>query len=96
MFESDADRLETIKSLGGQQVTIASGQKIWAIYDGAFVMVTDGMESSSPVLQCRTSDVIALDMGKEVQIDIPNQGSFYLHRHEPDSTGWSFLFLHRQ
>lgn len=93
MFETDADRLESIKALGGQLLTTDRGH-FWAIFDAAFIEVVDGIESTQPVLTCRSSDVElqALINNSDLTID----GSpFKVRRIETDGAGMSLVYLKR-
>jgi len=92
MFETDADRLGIIQSLGGQLVSVEDRQ-FWAIFDNGFVQTGFGgveIESVSPQLQARTSDVASLI--KDAQI-VVGTTTYRLKRNEPDGTGMSLLFL---
>jgi hypothetical protein len=58
MMENDADRLETIKALGGQRVFPDTGE-CWAIFDDAGSQISLGdyhINSTSPQLTLRKSD----------------------------------------
>lgn len=96
MLESDADRLASIKGLGGQLVLVA-GVEILAIFDAAGVQSQfedTHINSTSPRLTLRTSDAKAnaLDRrGTAVTID----GVEYTTReHLPgDAPGWSLVIL---
>lgn len=91
MFETDADRLAMIKSLGGQLIRHNEGE-FWAIFDREFVLLVEGVESRQPVLTARTSDVAALP--KEVVLDVCS-AEYRIKRHEPDGTGMSLVILKR-
>lgn len=97
MFESDADRLETIKALDGQLVSTDQGSEFWAIFDAEYVSVLGDppIESAGPVLQCRTSDARSYGVRKDTRISIGAE-TYRVHRHEPDGTGMSLLFLFEQ
>lgn len=96
MFESDADRLEMIRSLGGQLIECGSST-FWAIFDAEYVSVLGDppIESAGPVLQCRTSDARSYGVRKDTRISIGAE-TYRVHRHEPDGTGMSLLFLFEQ
>lgn len=93
MFESDADRLEMIKSLGGQFVR---PQDFWAIYDNEFLIV-EGMETSQPILTCRTSDVRTAGVTKDdillVLDESGEERERKVKRIEPDGTGMTKVIL---
>ncbi len=95
MLDSDADRLEIIKSLGGQLLPVSGGE-FWAIFDRDFSEVLGGpsVETRQPFLECRTSDVLALGLDKEIDISVGNL-PYRVRRHEPDGTGMSRLILKR-
>lgn len=97
MLESDADRLEMIKSLDGQLVTPSVGANFWAVFDAEYVSILGDppVESVSPALQCRTSDVSSRQIIKGTQI-IVGVVSYSVHRHQPDGTGMSLLLLFTQ
>lgn len=99
MFESDADRLALIKSLGGQLVRYAGGE-FWAIFDREYYEAGFGdgpaVESSQPALTARTSDV--KNLLKDTPLDITVDGqveTYFVKRHQPDGTGMSVVFLKR-
>lgn len=90
MFESDADRLALIKSLGGQLVRHQGGE-FWAIFDNDYQDVLNGMvEGRGPALTVRTIDVQAL--AKEVVLPV-NGTDYRIKRPEPDGTGMTLLLL---
>lgn len=92
MFESDADRLASIKGLGGQLVSHESGS-FWAIFDRAFLLSTDGaVETRRPVLEARTIDVA--DLPKDTALAIGDE-VYQIVRHEPDGTGMTIVLLKR-
>ncbi|HYE70596.1 MAG TPA: hypothetical protein VD932_03635 [Aquabacterium sp.] len=97
MLETDADRLATIKALDGQLVTPDGGSKFWAVFDAEYVSVLSDppMESTSPALQCRTSDVESRQIVKDTEIQV-GQDLYRVHRHEPDGTGMSVLLMFKQ
>jgi hypothetical protein len=91
-MESDADRLASIKALGGQLVSHSQGA-CWAIFDRTFVESVDGsIESRQPVLTVRTSDVESL--AKDVVFTVGGQ-DFRVKRQEPDGTGMTLIHLKR-
>lgn len=93
MFESDADRLGMIKSLGGQLVFAPPDRKFWAVFENAFVTTGFGdveIEGVSPQLQARTSDVHSLVKDATVRV---GDVTYRVKRNEPDGTGMSLLFL---
>jgi hypothetical protein len=92
MIETDADRLASIKGLGGQLVSSEIGE-FWAIFDNDYVGSIDEMvEGRGPALTCRTSDVEQLKRLAVIQV---GSVSYKLNKAEPDGTGMSVLFLGR-
>jgi hypothetical protein len=94
MFESDADRLASIKMLGGQCISHESGQ-FWAIFDNDYASSTLGsleIESLGPTLTCRTSDV--RELPKDYSLTI-GESEFRIKRHQIDqpAPGWTLLLL---
>lgn len=92
MFETEADRLEMIKSLGGRPVRHANGE-FWAIFDNGYLGISAAdidVEERGPRLTCRTSDVIALR--KDAALEVCN-ATYRLARAEPDGTGMTVLVL---
>ena len=66
-MESDADRLESIKALGGQLLPSDLGE-FWGVFDTEFQVVLGdgGIESLGPAISsCRTSDVKLLQLKKD-------------------------------
>lgn len=100
MLESDADRLASIKGLGGQLVR-AEGGDFYAIFDSEFSLAsfTDGpgVSSSSPQLTCRTSDARRfgfIENGSSLELEIDGDTKhFTVREHQPDGTGMSVLVL---
>jgi hypothetical protein len=94
MLESDADRLASIKWLGGQLVSHAQGE-FWALFDNDFQQALgDGMvESRGPALTARLVDVEQLR--KDTVLNVAGK-TFKLKKAEPEeSTGFSVLLLGR-
>lgn len=89
-MESDADRLASIKALGGQLVRYQGGE-FWAIFDNDYeTVLNDMVESRGPALSARTIDVQAL--AKDVVL--PVSGTDYrIKRPESDGTGMTVLLL---
>jgi hypothetical protein len=91
-METDADRLASIKALGGQLITSAYGQ-FWGIFDREFALSIDGsVETRQPVLEARTLDVEDIPKDAVIQIGSDN---FRVKRSEPDGTGMTMLVLKR-
>jgi hypothetical protein len=93
-METDADRLDTIQAVGGVLVRATSVQ-FWAIFDREFEAVGSGgleIESRTPALTCRTSDVASLQKDEPFQI---GSETYRLKRPEPDlpAPGWTVLLL---
>ncbi len=92
MFESDADRLAMIKSLGGQLVRAPKGE-FWAIFDNGYQDSSMGdvdIESTQPTLTARTIDIEAIF--KDTALQIGNDAYRFV-KHEPDGTGMSRVML---
>lgn len=89
-MESDADRLASIKALGGLLVRFQGGE-FWAIFDNDYQDVLNGMvEGRGPALSARTMDV--QELPKDVVV--PVSGTDYrIKRPEPDGTGMTVLLL---
>jgi hypothetical protein len=92
-MDTDADRLAMLKACGGVQVHAQNGDFV-AIFDAAYqsMQADPSVESSSPALNCRTSDVELLKLTKGQPLRI-GELSYRILRHEPDGTGISVLVL---
>jgi hypothetical protein len=94
MLETDADRQSYMEAFG-VPVTWASGT-FTAIFDDAFVGANPGdafVESSSPRILCRTSDVEGILSRTAIEVaTIP----FRVLSNQPDGTGLTVLVLERQ
>jgi hypothetical protein len=89
-METDADRLASIKGLGGQLVSSDLGD-FWAIFDNEFQAASDGMvEARGPALTCRTCDVQEL---KRLAVITVAGVPYRMNKSEPDGTGMTVLFL---
>lgn len=95
MIESDADRLEMIRAVGGVECKVNKGA-FQAIFDNEFVEseAEPGVEGRQPVLTCRTSDVGELEIRKGSHVTIGAE-VYRVQRHEPDGTGMSRLVLRK-
>lgn len=95
MFDSDADRLESIKALGGQLVRTDVGA-FWAIFDRDSSAIDLGIqiEGRTPVLTCRSSDVEQCVKAKEQPV-LVSTTEYRVKRAEPDTPapGWTILLL---
>ena len=93
-MDTDADRLALLEGLGGVRVQLAAGE-MTAVFDRQYLGDSVGgldIESRSPALTCRTSDVAALKVSKGQSVTV--DGSVYrVRRHEPDGTGISVVVL---
>lgn len=91
-METDADRLASIKALGGVLVR-ASGGDFWAVFDREFVAVDVGLpiESRGPALTCRTSDVYALP--KDAVLTVDRDYRVKLPQQDLPAPGWTIIFL---
>lgn len=88
MLETEHDRLESIKALGGVPVSSDAGQ-FCAIFDHEFAE-SMGAEGTVPVLTCRTSDAVKLKKGSVLRLE---GGTYKVRRSEPDGTGMTRVFL---
>lgn len=91
MFESDADRLENIKSLGGQLIASDRGN-FWGIFDREYLSSDGVVESTHPAITGRTIDVSELP--KDTLLTIGTE-ELRIKRHEPDGSGMTLLILKR-
>lgn len=91
-MESDADRLETIRALGGRLICLGDS-KVWAVFENGFFETVPGVESRQPYLLCRTSD-LPTAFQKETDIDIDAE-HFRVKRLEDDGTGLTRVMLKR-
>jgi hypothetical protein len=94
MIETDADRLASIKGLGGQLVRHDDGQ-FWGIFDNDYqAALADGsVESRGPVLTALMTDVADLRKGAVLTL---GTRTFKILRSEPDeSTGFTTIYLAR-
>lgn len=95
MFESDADRLAMIKSLGGQLVRHSNGE-FWAIFDKETADALGGpsVESRQPELSsCLTSDVTRLQINKDDTVEIGTETYRVKDRGKDDGAGMSRILL---
>jgi hypothetical protein len=95
MMESDADRLDAILALGGTPVEPRDRPEFWAIFERQYSSVSLGeldVESRSPALTCRSSDVDGMTKDEVLNVG----GTEYrMLRSEPDTPalGWTVLVL---
>lgn len=97
MLESEADRLASIKALGGEPFSTTSAEKLWAIFDREYLESELGVHSVAnrrPVLTCRTSDVAAHSLVKESKVTRDSDGStFFCSKFEADGVGMTLVML---
>lgn len=86
---SEADRLDMLLAVGAQTVTHDGGQFI-ARFDRSFTLVLEGVESSSPALSARTSDVKHLP--KDTVLRIGDE-VLRIKRQIPDGAGFTVVEL---
>lgn len=98
MFESEADRLALVRGVGGEEFDTGHGM-LWGIFDreyrdsvaGAFVV-----ESSEPVIRCRTSEVVAHELiKKSVVRRVADDTTFVVKRLEHDGLGMTVVWLEK-
>jgi hypothetical protein len=94
MMESDADRLESIKALGGQLVPSDQGE-FWGIFDTEFQVALDGaIESLGPAISsCLTSDVKRLQLRKDSAVTVDGVTYKVRRVEQTDVPGLSTLLL---
>lgn len=95
MMETDAERLDTIRALGGLFVLSNGRASFEAIFDRQYSSVSAGdleIESRSPALTCRSSDVVGMTKDEVLTI---GEDEYRMLRPEPDSPapGWTLLIL---
>ena len=92
---TDADLLDSIKSLGGVRVRSPRGE-LWALFDNEFAATLEDpmAESRSPVLMARTADVATFDVRKGTRVNVTGQ-LYEVLRLEPDGTGMTRAVLKR-
>ena len=93
-MESDADRLDSIRALGGFSVSM-KGVAFEAIFDRQYLGVSVGdldVESRTPALTCRSCDIGNFTKDDTVNV---KSASYRVLRVEPDSPapGWSVVIL---
>ena len=94
MIESDADRLASIKALGGLRALIDTGD-IWGIFDNAAARTSfdDSVTvTAGPQFECRSSDVSVLKIQKGTTLTIEKM-DYRVLRSLPDGTGMTILLL---
>ena len=92
MMESDADRLDSIKALGGILVRV-EGRDVWVLFDNNSVDAQPGemiVQSTGPRFTCRTIDV--KDVLTRALVEI-GEVSYTVDSNEPDGTGMSLVIL---
>jgi hypothetical protein len=91
-IESDSTRLAMLQAVGGQTVMAARGPFV-GVFGDDYLGVGSGMadvESSSPQLTCRTSDVTRLKIDKDERLVISDR-RYFVVGHRPDGTGITIL-----
>ncbi len=94
-MESDADRLEAIRAVGGILIYSTDRPQFWAIFDRQYSSVSLGdidMESRTPALACRSSDLEDLTKDQVLTVD---GDDYRVLRGEPDTPapGWTTVIL---
>ncbi len=85
---SDADLEAMLTAVGGVTVS-ADGGSFVAVFDNEYIDPS-GVETRSPVLMCRESDVSALRKGAVLLIE---RAKYKVRRTEPDGTGMARVIL---
>jgi hypothetical protein len=93
-LDSDAGRLRDIRAAGGVRV-LGTNRDFWAIFNRKFSAVTAGdleIESRSPGLTCRSSDVDGMTKDEALTVGTTD---YRMLRAEPDfpAPGWTILIL---
>lgn len=90
-MESDADRLVSIKALGGQLVTHEAGE-FYGIFEEPFENVGGDVivEQTGPSLTARACDVA--QFLNHYPLNVAGK-SFRIDHQEPTGTGWSRVIL---
>lgn len=91
-METEADRLESLRALGGQLLSCDSGS-FMAIFDNVY-LDSGGIDEMASYLTCRTSDVVALKLVKGSVIPIASV-PYKVRRNESDGTGMTRLVLEK-
>jgi hypothetical protein len=95
-MESDADRLESIKALGGQLVYPDTGE-CWAIFDnaGSQISLDDyHINSTSPQLTLRTSDASKHALDCRGTAVVVNDERYTVREKLPgQAPGWTAVLL---
>jgi hypothetical protein len=95
MLESEADRLASIKALGGEPFTTDQAEKLVAIFDNDYQDSSLGnfsVANSEPVLHCRTTDVAAHALVKTSKLVRDSDGSvWFVQQRKDDGVGMTLL-----
>jgi hypothetical protein len=96
-IESDAVRLAMLQAVGGQTILAVRGS-FTGVFGDEYLAIGDGVadvESSGPVVTCRSSDVATLKIAKGDRLTIG--GAYYtVVGHRPDGTGITVLQVHEE
>lgn len=97
MLESEADRLASIKGLGGEPFTTQHAEKLIGIFErpsvDSFGQVI-AVKNRKPELHVRESDVVKHGLVKQSPITRDADGSIYFVRDlDPDGTGMTVISL---
>jgi hypothetical protein len=95
-IESDSVRLAMLRAVGGQTIKSARGSFV-GVFGDDYVGIGDGVadvETSGPLVTCRSSDVAALKILKGDRLTI--DGDYYtVVGHRADGTGITVMQVHR-
>lgn len=96
MLESDADRLESIRTVG-EPFSTGSAQKLYGIWDCPSIDVDGGVipvKDRKPQIECRESDIAAHALVKRSSITRDADGAKYFVRDlDYDGTGMATILL---
>jgi hypothetical protein len=96
MLESDADRLDEIRTFG-EQFDTGKPTRMWAIFDRAYeeTLLNDhSFGARRPMLHCQTSDVTVHELVKTSKVTRVSDGKqYFIEALEDDGTGVTVVVL---
>lgn len=96
-IETDAMRLAMLQAVGGLTIRARHGYFV-GVFGDDYLGVGDGtadVESSSPQITCRSSDVTRLRIEKNERLTVDDE-YYVVVGHRPDGTGITLLQVHRE